>query len=161
MIGLPFQTIETLAADLLFFQEMDIDMCGMGPYIEHEATPLYKYRNILMSKQERFDLAINMVAVLRLMMPYINISAVTALQAIDPEGREKALYAGANIIMPNITPVRFRKEYNLYENKPFTDADAAGTLLALDRRIRNAGFEIGYGEWGDSKHFAQRKSILQ
>jgi biotin synthase len=114
-----------------------------------------------MSKQERFDLAINMVAVLRLMMPYINISAVTALQAIDPEGREKALYAGANIIMPNITPVRFRKEYNLYENKPFTDADAAGTLLALDRRIRNAGFEIGYGEWGDSKHFAQRKSILQ
>ena len=91
MIGLPFQTFEDLADDLLFLKEMDIDMCGMGPYIEHEHTPLYQFRHLLKTKKERFDLALNMIAVLRLIMPDINIAAATALQAIDTAGREKAL----------------------------------------------------------------------
>jgi biotin synthase len=156
MIGLPFQTIEDLADDLLFFKELDIDMCGMGPYIEHENTPLYKHRNLLMSRQDRFGLALNMIAVLRLLMPDINIAAATALQAIDTNGREKALAIGANIIMPNLTPCKYRKEYQLYQDKPCLDEDAELCSNCLEARIELARFEIGYGEWGDSKHFLTR-----
>ena len=153
MIGLPFQTIEDLADDLLFFKKTDIDMCGMGPYVEHENTPLYHFRNNLLTQHERFDLALNMIAVLRLMMPDINIAAATALQAIDPAGREKALAVGANIIMPNLTPCNYRKEYLLYENKPCLDEDAELCRNCLEARVEIAGCEVGYGEWGDSKHF--------
>lgn len=157
MIGLPFQTYEDLANDLLFFKEFDIDMCGMGPYLEHEDTPLYQYRNLLITKQERFDLALNMIAVLRLLMPDINIAAATALQAIDPAGREKAIAVGANVIMPNLTPTKYREEYQLYENKPCLDEDAELCRNCLEARIHMAGAEIGYGEWGDSKHFLKRQ----
>ncbi len=156
MIGLPFQTYEDLANDLLFLKKIDIDMCGMGPYIEHEDTPLYEYRHLLMPKQERFDLALNMIAILRLLMPDINIAAATALQAIDPAGREKALAVGANIIMPNLTPVNYRKEYQLYEDKPCLDEDKELCRNCLEARIELSGSEIGYDEWGDSKHFSQR-----
>ncbi len=156
MIGLPFQTIEDLAGDLLFLKEIDIDMCGMGPYIEHEHTPLYQCRHLLKTKLERFDLALNMIAVLRLMMPDINIAAATALQAIDPAGREKALNVGANIIMPNLTPCDYRKEYLLYKDKPCLDEDAELCRNCIEARIELAGCEIGYGEWGDSKHFSSR-----
>lgn len=156
MIGLPFQTYDDLANDLLFFKKIDIDMCGMGPYIEHEDTPLYQYRDQLKTKQERFDLALNMIAVLRLLMPDINIAAATALQAIDPAGREKALAIGANVIMPNLTPCEYREEYQLYEDKPCLDEDAELCRNCLEARIELAGAEIGYGEWGDSKHFYTR-----
>lgn len=158
MIGLPFQTYDDLANDLLFLKELDIDMCGMGPYIEHEDTPLYEHRHLLKTKQERFDLALNMIAILRLLMPDINIAAATALQAIDPAGREKALAIGANIIMPNLTPTAYREEYQLYENKPCLDEDAELCRNCLEARITMANSEIGYGEWGDSKHFSKRKN---
>jgi len=157
MIGLPFQSIEDLADDLLFFKQIDIDMVGMGPYIEHEDTPLYEFRNLIKTKQKRFDLALKMVATLRLLMPDINIAAATALQAIDPAGREKALAVGANILMPNLTPCDYRKEYQLYEDKPCLDEDAELCRNCLEARIELAGCEIGYGEWGDSKHY--KKSI--
>lgn len=156
MVGLPFQTYEDLANDLLFFKQLDIDMCGMGPYIEHEDTPLYQYRHLLKTKKERFDLTLNMIAVLRLLMPDINMAAATALQAIDPAGREKALAIGANVLMPNLTPCEYRKEYQLYENKPCLDEDAELCRNCLEARIELAGSEIGYGEWGDSKHFFKR-----
>ncbi len=159
MIGLPFQTIELLADDLLFLKKMDVDMVGMGPYIEHEDTPLYDFRNQLKSKYERFDMALKMVASLRLLMPDINIAAATALQAIDPAGREKALKIGANVIMPNLTPCDFRKEYQLYEDKPCLDEDADLCRNCLEARIELAGGEIGYGEWGDSRHFFKRRKI--
>ncbi|KOH43145.1 [FeFe] hydrogenase H-cluster radical SAM maturase HydE [Sunxiuqinia dokdonensis] len=159
MIGLPFQTMEQLADDLLFLKKIDVDMVGMGPYIEHEDTPLYAFRNQLKSKQERFDLALKMVAALRLLMPDINIAAATALQAIDPAGREKALKIGANVIMPNLTPCDFRKEYQLYEDKPCLDEDADLCRNCLEARIELAGGEIGYGEWGDSRHFFKRNGI--
>jgi len=156
MVGLPFQTYEDLADDLLFFKKLDIDMCGMGPYIEHEDTPLYEHRKLLKTKQERFDLALNMIAVLRLLMPDINIAAATALQAIDPAGREKALAIGANIIMPNLTPTAYREEYQLYEDKPCLDEDAELCRNCLEARIEISGNKIGYGKWGDSKHFTKR-----
>lgn len=157
MIGLPFQTTEDLANDLLFLKHLDVDMVGMGPYIEHEDTPLYDFRHLLKTKQQRFDLALKMIATLRLLMPDINIAAATALQAIDPAGREKALTIGANIIMPNLTPTRYRKEYQLYEDKPCLDEDAELCRNCLEARIEISGCEIGYGEWGDSKHFKQKK----
>jgi biotin synthase len=153
MIGFPFQTLEDLADDLLFFKKTDVDMVGMGPYIEHEDTPLNELRNSLKTKQERFDLALKMVATLRLLMPDINIAAATALQAIDPAGREKALTIGANIMMPNLTPCDYRKEYQLYEGKPCLDEDAELCRNCLEARIELSGCEIGYGEWGDSKHY--------
>lgn len=153
MIGFPFQTIDDLADDLLFLKQIDVDMVGMGPYIEHEDTPLYEFRNRIKTKQERFDLALKMVATLRLLMPDINIAAATALQAIDPSGREKALTIGANILMPNLTPCDYRKEYQLYEDKPCLDEDAELCRNCLEARIELAGCEIGYGEWGDSKHY--------
>lgn len=159
MIGLPFQTVEELAADLLFFREIDIDMCGMGPYIEHEHTPLYQFRHLLLPREERFGLALRMIAVLRLLMPDINIAAATALQAIDPAGREKAVAVGANVIMPNLTPCQYRRDYLLYEDKPCLDEDAELCRNCLEARIELAGSEIGYGEWGDSKHFQHRTAL--
>jgi biotin synthase len=157
MIGLPFQDTGHLADDLIFMKEFDVDMVGMGPYIEHQDTPLYEFRNDLRPIGERFDMALKMIATLRIMMKDINIAASTALQAIDPLGREKAVRAGANIIMPNMTPGNYRNDYALYENKPCSDEEPEECVNCLDARIRLADSKIGYGEWGDSKHFLARK----
>jgi biotin synthase len=156
MIGLPFQTLADLANDLLFFKEMDIDMAGMGPYIEHKETPLFQYSNLLLSRQERFYLTLKMIALLRIMMPDINIAATTAMQTMDKLGREKALMVGANIIMPNLTPVKYREGYLLYEDKPCINEEASECRNCLEARIHIAGDEIAYNEWGDSKHFNTR-----
>jgi biotin synthase len=156
MIGLPFQTVENLADDLLFFRESDIDMCGMGPYLEHEETPLYAYRDQLMPKSERFELSLKMVAVLRILMPDINIASSTALQSIFPDGREMGINAGANIIMPNLTPPCYRHGYRLYDNKPGLDWDATETDRILRESVLKTDCTIGFGEWGDSRHFLKR-----
>jgi len=157
MIGLPFQTIEDLANDLLFIQEFDVDMVGMGPYIEHQDTPLYEYRHLLLPRAERLTLGLKMIAILRIMMKDINIAAATALQAIDPMGREKGINAGANIIMPNITPAQYRNNYKLYEDKPCTDENPDDCTQCLEARISMTGNKIGFDEWGDSKHFGKGK----
>ncbi|HAN78622.1 MAG TPA: [FeFe] hydrogenase H-cluster radical SAM maturase HydE [Bacteroidales bacterium] len=159
MIGLPFQTLEDLADDLLFFKNFEVDMVGMGPYIEHEQTPLYEHKDKLLPLKDRLVLAMKMIAILRIMMPTINIAAATALQAIDPMGREKALKIGANIIMPNITPTANRKNYQLYQNKPCIDEGADDCTNCLEARISLAGDQIGYGEWGDSMHFSENNPI--
>jgi biotin synthase len=157
MIGLPFQTMDDLAGDLLFMKEFDIDMCGMGPYIEHADTPLIKYAESLMPLKERFDLTLKMIAIIRIMMKDINIVAATALQAIDPIGREKAVKIGANILMPNITPGKYRDSYRLYDNKPCTDDSAEDCQSCLEARISLADAEVVYGEWGDSVHYSERR----
>lgn len=157
MIGLPFQELNDLADDLIFFRDFDIDMVGMGPYIEHEHTPLFEFKDQLLPRTDRFYLSLKMVAILRIMMKDINIAATTAMQAIDPMGREKAIKVGANIIMPNLTPTNYREDYLLYEDKPCTDEDAEECKRCLEARIHMAGGQIGYGEWGDSEHFKKRK----
>jgi biotin synthase len=157
MVGLPFQTLDDIAADILFMVDFDIDMVGLGPYIEHRDTPMAGLSNQLLPLTDRFHLALKTIALLRIMLKDINIAAATALQAIDPLGREKGLMAGANIIMPNITPGKYRDSYKLYENKPCTDEEADDCTSCLEARIHMAGDEIGYGEWGDSKHFSRRK----
>ncbi len=157
MIGLPFQTTEDLAGDLIFMRDFDIDMCGMGPYIEHADTPLIEYAGDLLPIGERFDLTLKMIAIIRIMMKDINIVAATALQAIDPIGREKAVRIGANIIMPNITPGKYRDSYKLYENKPCTEDSAEDCQSCLEARVSLADNEVVYSEWGDSKHYEERR----
>lgn len=157
MIGLPFQTLNDLAGDLLFMKEFNIDMCGMGPYIEHADTPLIEYSESLMPLKERFDLTLKMIALIRIMMKDINIVAATALQAIDSIGREKAVRIGANIVMPNITPGKYRDSYKLYDNKPCTDDSAEDCQGCLEARMSLADAEVVYGEWGDSKHYSERR----
>ncbi|MBQ0122714.1 MAG: [FeFe] hydrogenase H-cluster radical SAM maturase HydE [Bacteroidales bacterium] len=148
MIGLPFQSCRDLAGDLLFLKEFDIDMVGMGPYIPHPGTPLGKECLSALSiptAEERLSLSLKMVALLRLLMPDINIAATTALEVLDPRGREKAIAAGANIVMPNISPARVRAGYDLYEGKRnLTESPALGEI------------EIGYNQWGDSLRFKSR-----
>ena len=156
MIGLPFQTLQNLANDLIFMKEFDIDMIGMGPYLDHENTPLYGLRDMLMPPEERFQLTLKMIAILRILMKDVNIAATTALQAIDKLGREKAIKIGANVIMPNITPGKYRDDYLLYQNKPCTDENADDCKTCLEARIALADNEIAYGEWGDSTHYRKR-----
>ena len=153
MIGLPEQTLNDLAKDILFFKTMDIDMVGMGPYIEHKDTPLFEKKDLLHPIQKRFEMALNMIAVTRLVLPDINIASATALQAINHFGRELALHWGANIIMPNITPTENRKNYQLYKDKPGIYEGADETITGLLARIEKAGKKAAFGEWGDSKHF--------
>ena len=156
MIGLPFQTIADLADDLLFLKAMDIDMVGMGPYLEHKETPLWTCRDQLLSPASRLKLGLHMVSCLRLLMPDINIAATTALQAIDPLGREKALEIGANVIMPNITPLTNRAHYQLYENKPGMDEGAEESTRRLMESVHRSGCEIQFDDWGDSLHWKRR-----
>ncbi|OQA91175.1 MAG: Biotin synthase [Elusimicrobia bacterium ADurb.Bin231] len=156
MVGLPFQTIENIANDLLFFREIDADMFGLGPYIEHKNTPIIKYKNQLWNKNHRFNLTLKIIAVLRIMMKDVNIAATTALQALDIYGREQGLLAGANVIMPNLTPIKYRNSYLLYEGKPCLDEGAEECQHCLEQRIKAIGEKPGYNEWGDSPHFAAK-----
>ena len=154
MIGLPFQTYEDLVEDILFFKQEDVDMIGMGPYVPHADTPLVCGEH---DPEENFRLGLVMIALTRLFLKDVNIAAATALQTLDPSGREKGVLAGANIIMPNMTPTDYRKFYQLYDNKPCLDENARQCKSCLERRIQAAGAEIGHGEWGDSVHFLKKQ----
>jgi biotin synthase len=157
MVGLPFQSDENLADDLLFLQNFDVDMVGMGPYSEHPETPLYDFRNEIPTPKARFEKTLLMIAILRIMMKDINIAASTAMDTLDKEGRIKAIAAGANVLMPNITPVKYRENYLIYKDKPFViEADE---LLARFRSSESLkDFTILMSQWGDSKHFGKRIS---
>ena len=147
MIGLPYQTAEDLAGDLLFYKEFNAPMVGMGPYNPHPDTPLTRCGAPYPSNPERFLLGLKMIALLRLLMPDINIAAATALEVLDPRGREKGLLAGANVFMPNLTPSEQRQQYNLYKGKP-----TGGQWAVSDKHI-----VIGYGRWGDSLRFRKEQ----
>ena len=155
MIGLPFQSLEHLADDVLFFYDEDIDMIGMGPYIPHEETPLYQYATDY-KEEEHLELALKMIAICRLLLKDVNIASTTALQALKDDGRELGLLAGANIIMPNITDTKYRANYQLYPGKPCLDENASLCRGCLERRISAIGEQIGYSEWGDSPHFSHK-----
>lgn len=153
MIGLPFQTVEDLADDLLFMKDFNIVMCGMGPYIEHHETPLYLYKDELLPLDKRLNLALKMVAILRLLMPDINIASTTALQSIEKNARMRAIQIGANVLMPNITPRKYRDDYFLYENKPVSDQSDEDDLKVLEKSLAEINHEIGFGVQGNSKRF--------
>ncbi len=156
MIGLPGQTLEDLADDVLFFEEHDVDMIGMGPFIPDPETPLG--RESCLDIAERVRLSLLMIAAIRLKLRDVNIASTTALQTLDPIGREKGLRFGANVIMPQVTPPEVRKDYQLYPGKPCLDEDAQECSSCLGARIASAGRTIGYNAWGDSAHAAKRKA---
>ena len=155
MIGLPFQTLENLVDDIFFFERMEIDMIGMGPYIMHDATPLAKTAAVY-DKQRNFELALSMIALTRLMLKDVNIAATTALQALHPQGREMGLRAGANVIMPIITHKKYRELYQLYNDKPCVNEQAEHCKGCLENRIGSISEEIAYNEWGDPPHYFRR-----
>lgn len=136
MVGSPFQTTETLIEDLRFLEDLEPDMIGIGPYIKHPETPMRDYANGSLSQTLR------LISVLRLMFPYALIPATTALGTIHPEGRELGLQAGANVLMPNLSPVSVRKKYDLYENKICTGEEAAQCRGCLENRVEKAGYRI-------------------
>lgn len=156
MIGLPWQTIDNLADDLLFFKDLDVDMIGMGPFIEHSETPLYAEREHLWPLKTRFEKSLLMIAALRLLMPTINIASSTALESLDPLGRQKGLLAGANVVMPNVTPIYKKQNYRLYEDKPGVHLDPSQSLQAIRESIEGCGEHIRYRNPGIPKHFSDR-----
>jgi biotin synthase len=158
MIGLPGQTFENLADDLMFFRSFDIDMIGMGPYIPHPEAPMAAWKTKLLKPAERLELSLRMIALARILLKDVNIAASTALQALDPDGRIKAILAGANVYMPNMTPKIYADNYNLYEGKPAVRDNAMEIVKELELRLKGLGEVIGYGKWGDSKHFFKRKT---
>ncbi len=152
LIGFPGQSNSDLADDIIFFKEIDADMIGMGPYIVHHETPLAK-KIVKYDEDEQFKLGLRMIAATRLYLKDINIASTTALQALNPYGRELGLLAGANVIMPNITGTEHRVAYQLYENKPCLDENAHTSRVSLQRKIEAIGETIGFNEWGDSPHY--------
>lgn len=162
MIGLPGQTLEDLADDILFYRDMNIDMIGMGPYVVHHQTPVGK--EVLAAgcdsqtdKLHRLHLGLAMIAVTRLFLRDVNIAATTALQALHPLGRELGLRAGANILMPIVTLPQFRSQYLLYDNKPCVDEQAEQCRNCLSGRVASVGDTVGLGQWGDAPHFFHKK----
>lgn len=155
MVGLPGQTVEHLANDIMFFRAVDIDMLGMGPYIPHEGTPLAASAGDY-EPAARFNLTLRMIALCRLVMPDINIASTTALQALNPQGREMGLLAGANVLMPNITPGKYRRDYDIYPGKPCVNDSPEECATCLAGRIHAIGETIGFDKWGDSPHAMER-----
>jgi biotin synthase len=150
MIGIPGQTVEDLADDILFFKEMDIDMIGMGPYIVHKSTPMSVYEDYCnKAKAQTFQTSLLMIAACRIALGDVNIASTTALQAMKYDGRELGLRYGANVIMPQTTPTEVRRDYLLYDGKPCLDEDAVRCRACLEARIRSVGREVALDEWGD------------
>ncbi len=158
LIGLPYQSYDDLAGDLLFYKEMDVDMIGMGPYIPHEKTPLYKLRDKIIIK-DPFTAALKMIALARLLLKDVNIAATTALDILDKNGREKALLSGANVIMPIVTPLKYRKDYKLYDNTALSYKDPYQCLKTLEKRLKKINKKIAYNVWGDPLHFKRRTCL--
>ncbi|MGL4383158.1 MAG: radical SAM protein, partial [Bacilli bacterium] len=161
MIGLPHQSHEDLVNDIIFFKKQDIDMIGMGPYVVSKETPLGQEvikegLNTQEAIKERFNLGLKMIAITRIYLKDVNIAATTALQALDPLGREKGLQAGANILMPIITEDQHRAKYQLYDDKPCIDDSADHCKVCLSGRVASIGDEIGFNEQGNSPHFYKR-----
>lgn len=161
MIGVPGQTLEDLAGDIAFFAQEDLDMIGMGPFIPHPDTPLGAGRAMTPDwKRRQVDLGCRMIAVARLALKDVNIAATTALEALDPHGREKGLLAGANVMMPNVTPLKYHGDYKLYSDKPCQDESADLVGDVLERRIRAIGEEINWSDRGDPLHFTRASFLL-
>jgi len=136
MVGSPYQTADLLIEDLRFLQELQPDMIGIGPYISHKQTPFCDFPN------GDLHTCLRLIAILRLMFPHALIPATTALGTIDKSGRELGLKAGANVVMPNLSPLNVRKKYELYDNKICTNEEAAECRNCLENRVISAGYKI-------------------
>lgn len=136
MVGSPFQTAENLANELIFLREFKPHMVGIGPFIPHKDTPFADYES------GTAEMTVFLLSLIRLTLPQVLLPATTALGTIDPTGREKGIIAGANVLMPNLSPLHARKKYLLYDNKICTGDEAAKCVVCLSERIKKTGYEI-------------------
>lgn len=136
MVGAPYQTVENLVDDLLFIQKLDPQMVGIGPFVPHHDTKFKDYPS------GTVELTTYLTSILRLMNPHLLLPATTSLGTIDPRGREKGILAGANVVMPNLSPVAVRKDYSLYDNKICTGEEAAECAGCLGRRLASIDYEL-------------------
>lgn len=139
LVGLPGQKIESLADDILFFKELDVDMNGIGPFIPNEDTPLKD------AEGGQFELALKVMAIVRLLLPDINIPATTAMETLNKQGRVIALQCGANVVMPNVTEGEYRKLYALYPGKICTGDTPAHCRGCISGKIRGIGRIVSDG----------------
>lgn len=146
MVGLPGQTNEDYVSDLLFLKELEPHMVGIGPFISQKDTPLANCSSGTVEK------TVTLLALIRLLLPSVLLPATTALGTIDPLGREKGFRAGANVVMPNLSPVNVREKYSLYDGKICTGDEAAECRMCIERRIIKAGFSVDTSR-GDSKYW--------
>lgn len=143
MVGSPGQTVDCLIEDIEFLQDLKPHMIGIGPYISHKDTPFCNEKNGTLEQ------TLNLLALLRIIFPKVLLPATTSLGTIDPGGREFGLLAGANVVMPNLSPVSVRKKYMLYDNKICTGEESAQCQKCLEKRIESTGYEMVV-ERGDS-----------
>lgn len=136
MVGAPGQKAEHLLEDLRFLQRLQPDMIGIGPFLRHADTPFRDRPNGSMR------MTLRLLAILRLMFPYALLPSTTALGTIDPQGRELGLQAGANVVMPNLSPAEVREQYALYDNKICTGEESAQCRTCLETRVASAGYRI-------------------
>ncbi len=136
MVGSPFQTPADLARDLAFIQEFQPEMCGIGPFVPHHATPFAD------EPAGTLEQTLGLLSIIRLIKPGILLPATTALGTIDPRGRELGMEAGANVVMPNLSPGDVRSKYLLYDNKTSTGDEAAESLRSLKRHLARAGYNV-------------------
>ncbi|WIA39023.1 hypothetical protein OEZ86_005171 [Tetradesmus obliquus] len=160
MVGLPGQTLRDLAGDIRFFKEMNANMIGMGPYITEAGTPVADMWESMFGHVDKkshmkamFDLTTRMNSLARIVVGSANISATTALQAIEPNGREIALRRGCNVLMPILTPTKYREHYQLYEGKPCITDTAEECRKCLNARVSMIGKRLRQGAWGDPPNF--------
>lgn len=150
LIGLPDQSLESYAKDILFFKELEVDMLGFGPFIPHPFTPLKN------ATGGRLQMALKIMALSRLLMPDINIPATTAMETLEPGGQIKALESGANVIMPNITLTEYRKNYDLYPGKSDTNYTSLETFSKLKEKIESIGRVVSTSHGFHNKKFRQQ-----
>ncbi len=136
MVGSPYQTEEDLALELKFVEDFRPDMCGIGPFLPHRDTP---FRD---AAAGTLELTCYLLSLIRLIHPAVLLPATTALGTVHPLGREKGIQAGANVVMPNLSPVSVRKQYELYDNKICTGEESAQCRGCLDRRMRSIGYAL-------------------
>lgn len=136
MVGSPWQTLECIAEDLIFLKELNPHMAGIGPFIPHHDTIFAQ------EKAGSVDMTLFLLSIIRIMLPKVLLPATTALGTMDPRGREKGLCAGANVIMPNLSPVRNRKQYELYDNKICTGEESAQCRSCLSQRVESVGYHL-------------------
>ena len=136
MVGSPYQTVENLAEDMLFMKELAPHMVGIGPFVPHHQTPFAD------KAQGTVELTLFMLGLLRLMLPKVLLPATTALGTIDATGREKGIFAGANVVMPNLSPTTVRKKYALYDHKICTGDEAAECRQCLEKRMQSIGYHL-------------------
>lgn len=151
MAGLPGQSEDSIAEDILFMKNLPVHMAGIGPFIAHPDTPLGE------EKKNNFEIALRTMAVTRLLMPLINIPATTAMEALDKDGRMKALQSGANVVMPNVTEGEARKLYILYPGKICTGETPSVCRGCIENKIKAAGRRIGLGK-GVSKAYVHNNN---